>query len=116
MYIVAIAWLYVTVLMAATEHSFLAGVSTLFFYGLMPCSIVMYLLGAPGRRRAIKAREQAELAQQAEQAQQTTEHPADPETSGSTTETVQSDGAQAPLAPLEPNQTGLPSRDRIAPE
>ena len=62
MYIVAIAWLYVTVLMAATEETFLAGISTFFFYGLLPCSIVMYLMGAPGRRRALKAKEAEELA------------------------------------------------------
>jgi hypothetical protein len=63
MYIVAIAWLYVTILMAATEATFFAGIVTFLMYGLLPCSIVMYLLGAPGRRRAIKAREAAELAQ-----------------------------------------------------
>ncbi len=60
MYIVAIAWIYVTVLMAATEETVLAGISTFFFYGLLPCSIVMYLMGAPSRNRAIKAREKEE--------------------------------------------------------
>ena len=69
MYIVAIAWIYVTVLMAATEETVLAGITTFLFYGLLPCSIVMYIMGAPSRNRAIKAREQEEHERQmAEQA------------------------------------------------
>ena len=60
MYIVAIAWIYVTLLMSITEESILAGISTFFFYGLLPCSIVMYLMGAPSRNRALKAKEKEE--------------------------------------------------------
>ena len=56
MYIVAIAWLYVVVLMAATETSVLSGISTLVFYGLLPCGIVMYLLMAPTRAKVRKAK------------------------------------------------------------
>lgn len=73
MYIVAIAWLYVTILMAATEHTFFAGIVTFFMYGVLPCSIVMYLLGAPGRRRAIKAKEAAELQAQLQSRQEAPE-------------------------------------------
>lgn len=51
MYIVAIAWLYVTLLMALTETSVAAGLVTFLFYGLFPLSIVMYLMGTPQRRR-----------------------------------------------------------------
>jgi len=49
MYIIAIAWLYVTFLMAATEPSFTAGILTFFFYGLMPCGLLLWILGAPQR-------------------------------------------------------------------
>jgi Na+-transporting methylmalonyl-CoA/oxaloacetate decarboxylase gamma subunit len=35
---------------------------TFVMYGLLPLSLVMYVMGAPARRRAIKARELAELA------------------------------------------------------
>ncbi|MEY3883949.1 MAG: hypothetical protein RLZZ379_1227, partial [Pseudomonadota bacterium] len=38
MYIIAIAWLYVTVLMAATEKTVVAGIFTFIFYGLLPCA------------------------------------------------------------------------------
>lgn len=54
MYIIAIAWLYVTVLMAATETSWVAGIMTFIFYGLLPLSILLYLMGAPERNRRRK--------------------------------------------------------------
>ena len=52
MYIVAIGWLYVTLMMALTEKNIVAGVMTFVFYGLAPCSILLWLMGAPGRGRA----------------------------------------------------------------
>lgn len=52
MYIVVIAWLYITVLMAATEKSVVAGILTLVFYGLAPVALFVWIFGTPGRRRA----------------------------------------------------------------
>ena len=65
MYIVPIAWLYVTVLMAVAEATntngtVLGAVITFLLYGLLPMGLVMYVMGTPARRRAIKAQEQAE--------------------------------------------------------
>ena len=57
MYIVAIAWLYVTVLMALTETSFIAGLVTFLLYGALPLGIALYLMGTPARRQARAARE-----------------------------------------------------------
>ncbi|PKO51876.1 MAG: hypothetical protein CVU26_07690 [Betaproteobacteria bacterium HGW-Betaproteobacteria-2] len=51
MYIVAIAWLYVTLLMAFTESSFTAGILTFLFYGLLPCALFIWIVGTPQRRR-----------------------------------------------------------------
>ena len=51
MYIVAIAWLYVTLMMAATEASLTAGVLTLVFYGLLPCGLLLWVVGTPQRKR-----------------------------------------------------------------
>lgn len=51
MYVVAIAWLYVVVLMAATETSLVAGILTFFFYGLAPLALLLWLVGTPQRRR-----------------------------------------------------------------
>jgi hypothetical protein len=51
MWIVAIGWMYVVTLMAATEPSVVAGIMTFLFYGLLPLSLVFYLTGAWRRGR-----------------------------------------------------------------
>lgn len=58
MYIIAIGWLWVAFMMAITEKSVVAAVLPFMFYGLLPCGLLMYLLGTPGRRRRQKAAEQ----------------------------------------------------------
>lgn len=60
MYVIAIAWLYVTVLMAATEPNITAGLLTFAFYGLLPLALLLWLLGTPQRRRRRLAREVAD--------------------------------------------------------
>jgi hypothetical protein len=52
MYIIAIAWLYVTLMMAITEPNLVAGILTFLFYGLLPCALFLWLLGTPQRRRS----------------------------------------------------------------
>jgi hypothetical protein len=61
MLIVAIAWIYVVLMMSLTETSFVAGLATFVFYGLLPLSIVLYLLGTPGRWRRRRQREVAAI-------------------------------------------------------
>lgn len=51
MYIIAIAWIYVTLLMALTETNVTAGILTFALYGVMPLSLLLWLFGAPIRRR-----------------------------------------------------------------
>jgi hypothetical protein len=51
MYIVAIAWIYVTLLMALTEPNVTAGILTFALYGLMPLALLLWLFGTPLRRR-----------------------------------------------------------------
>jgi hypothetical protein len=65
MYLVVIAWLYVTLMMAVAEAanptgSILGAVVTFALYGLLPLSIVIYIMGTPARRRKRHARELAE--------------------------------------------------------
>ncbi len=67
MYLVAIAWLYVALMMAlaeatSTQGTVLGALFTFLLYGLLPISIVMYLLGTPRRRAARRKAEAAELA------------------------------------------------------
>ena len=54
MWIVAIGWSYVVILMAATEHSFVAGVMTFLVYCMIPLSVLFYITGGK-RRRARRA-------------------------------------------------------------
>lgn len=58
MYIVAIAWLYVTLMMALTEPSVTGGVLTFLFYGLFPCALFLWLIGTPQRRRNLMRAQQ----------------------------------------------------------
>ena len=60
-------WLHVAVMMAAAEAmspvgSVLGAIITFLLYGLLPISIVGYIMGAPARRRARKAKETASVA------------------------------------------------------
>ncbi|AOY93732.1 hypothetical protein BKK79_19430 [Cupriavidus sp. USMAA2-4] len=65
MYIVAIGWLYVALMMAITEHNVVAGVATFVLYGLGPVALLLYILGTPARRRRRRSREQAGMAAKA---------------------------------------------------
>ena len=66
MYIVPIGWLYVTMMMAVVEATsdtgtVLGAIVTFVLYGLLPTSIMAYLMATPARKRAIKAREAADV-------------------------------------------------------
>ena len=68
MYLVVIAWLYVTIMMSVAEAtsstgSVLGAIVTFVLYGLLPLSIVVYIMGTPARKRAIHARAMAERAE-----------------------------------------------------
>jgi hypothetical protein len=51
MYIVAIGWIYVVLMMSIVETSFTAGVMTFVLYCILPLGVILYLLGTPERRR-----------------------------------------------------------------
>ena len=63
-------WLYVALMMAVAEATndngtVLGGVITFVLYGLGPVLLVLYLMGSPARRKAIKANEAAMATTQA---------------------------------------------------
>ena len=65
MYLIVIAWLYVTVMMAIAEASspqgsLLGAAITFALYGLLPMGLLIYILGTPERKRRLKARRAAE--------------------------------------------------------
>ncbi len=51
MHIAAVGWIYVTLMMAITEETVVAGIMTFFLYGVLPTLIIVYLGGSPQRRR-----------------------------------------------------------------
>lgn len=57
MYIIAIGWLYVTVLVAANEASIVAGVISFLFYGLIPCGLLLWMSASKVRRQRRAYRE-----------------------------------------------------------
>lgn len=68
MHLVAIAWLYVALMMAVAEAthaqgSALGGVFTFLLYGALPLALVLYLLATPARRARRRAAEAASALQ-----------------------------------------------------
>lgn len=97
MYLVPIAWLYVTLMMAIAEATNSNGtvfgaIVTFVLYGALPVTLVVYLMGTPGRRKAIRAREAASST--------TSAGTGDPDTGGHTTAAAQND-AIAPVREKE---------------
>ena len=67
MYLIVIAWIYVVLMMSVAEAThptgtLLGALITFVLYGVGPLALVVYLMRAPARRKAIKAREAAEAA------------------------------------------------------
>ena len=68
MFIVAIGWIYVVLMMSITETSAIAGVMTFLFYGLLPVALLLYISGGGKRKRRRIAEEQRQAAAKQEQA------------------------------------------------
>ena len=97
MYLVAIGWLYVALMMSVAEAtntngSVLGAIVTFLFYGLGPVALVVYLMGSPMRIRAVKKREAEEIAAARNAAQ-----------------------AASPETLVEPDAGGKPAADAVAP-
>jgi membrane protein implicated in regulation of membrane protease activity len=64
--VVAIGWIYVVLMMAVAEAlssqgSVLGAFFTLLLYGVLPLAIVLYIMGTPARRRALRDAEAREI-------------------------------------------------------
>ena len=57
MYIIAIGWLYVTLLIAVNERSVFLGIISFVFYGLLPCGIMLWMSASKVRRQRRAYRE-----------------------------------------------------------
>lgn len=65
MYLIPIAWIYVTLMMAVaeatnTDGTLLGALMTFVLYGLLPVGLVLYFMATPARRRAREAAEARE--------------------------------------------------------
>jgi hypothetical protein len=65
MYLVAIGWIYVVLMMCVAEATssngtVLGALITFVLYGLLPLSLLMYIMGTPGRKRALLQKELAQ--------------------------------------------------------
>jgi hypothetical protein len=70
MYLIVIAWMYVVLMMSVAEATnstgtLLGALVTFVLYGVGPVLLVVYLMGAPARSKAIKKREAEERARHA---------------------------------------------------
>lgn len=70
MYLIILAWLYITLLMAlveafSTQGTVMGAIITFLLYGLVPMSLVAYLMGTPLRRKARHQAEEASASQHA---------------------------------------------------
>lgn len=63
MYIIAIGWLYVTLLVAVNEASVIAGIVSFLFYGLLPCGLLLWISGSKVRRQRRAYRERLAAAE-----------------------------------------------------
>jgi hypothetical protein len=91
MFLVAIAWMYVVLMVAVVEATspqgtLLGAVFTLLLYGLLPLGIVIYLIASPARRRLRREQE------------------------------GRAAGESGGVAPLDPDGSGHAPGDAIAPE
>jgi hypothetical protein len=85
MYLTAIAWIYVVLMMSVAEATssngtVLGALMTFLLYGALPLALVMYVMNTPARRRKLKAKELAE--DQLKVPAQPTEQSSLPDTSG----------------------------------
>jgi biotin transporter BioY len=77
MFIVAIGWIYVVLMMAITETTPVAGVMTFVLYGLVPVALLLYISGGRQRKRR-RAAEQQERQRQAASVEQAANEQAPP--------------------------------------
>ena len=116
MYLVVIAWIYVVLMMSVAEATnttgtVLGAMVTFVLYGVLPVTLVVYLMGAPGRNKAIKKRRAEELQQAQAAAAEAESHTppsdhgavsssADPDAGGHAAGGAVAISAQAGIAPV----------------
>ena len=102
MYLIVIAWIYVVLMMSVAEATnsngtVLGALLTFLLYGLGPVTLVIYLMRAPARSKAIKKREAQARAEQAAAASLSSVEPDAGGHASGGAETVSRDAGIAPV-------------------
>lgn len=105
MYLIVIAWMYVVLMMSVAEATnstgtVLGALVTFVLYGVAPVLLVVYLMGAPARSKAIKKREAGERARHAASTSAAANPSSTPDAGGhasGSAETVARDASVAPV-------------------
>jgi hypothetical protein len=92
MYIVAIAWMYVVMMVSFLQPTIFRGVVTFFGAGIFPLALLLFLVGTPQRRR-----NKEHLAEQAANANETN------------SETLDSSNDLEPKTPQDLAKSDLPA-------
>ncbi len=75
MHIAAVGWIYVTLMMAITEETVVAGIMTFFLYGVLPSLLIIYV-GGTGQRRRRREQERLRAMQEQQAAAERADKPA----------------------------------------
>ncbi len=118
MYLIAIAWMYVVLMMAVAEATSPQGTVigaffTFLLYGLLPLSILLYILGTPARKRRLRAAEAAEDAARAAAAEAAVEPAVEPVSAALPASAA---SAASSVASAAPDRSGHAPGDAIAAE
>lgn len=74
MYLIAIAWLYVVIIVSVADTTVLGGLLTFLFWGLFPLALFIWIFGTPARRRNKARLEADETASTTENDRSETDH------------------------------------------
>lgn len=105
MYLIVIAWVYVVLMMSVAEATnstgtVLGALVTFVLYGVAPVLLVVYLMGAPARSKAIKKREAEERARHAASASGTVSPSGPPDAGGHAPGGAEAVARDASVAPV----------------
>ena len=105
MYLIVIAWIYVVLMMSVAEATnsngtLLGALMTFVLYGLGPVALVVYLMGAPARSKAIKKRNAEELARQTDNQPVADTPSLPPDAGGHAAGSAKAVAAEARVAPV----------------
>ncbi len=117
MLIVALGWIYVVLMAAVAEAlspqgTLLGAFFTFVLYGVLPLTVVMYLLGTPARKRALRNAAGAERARASEAA----EAAEAAKTADGSTQAARVSGEPASAARADPDGGGHAPGRPVAPK